>query len=462
MFHCGRVIDPAVAGCNLFFKLVDLIKIDNMRTKLTVILLILLLQYSCLNQKNINQFSSYADTLILKTEKIKGCGFFTPGSGSLVFNPPDANIYGIEYNLPEEFDDPKVAVTVLDFKQEALKNFLKGELKKKSFNIGYHFLGGDTTLLPDKAAEVNYLSILKADKDGEEIMIVDQNNNYDFKDDTIRNIPEIDWGANNALIEFEHEIFNDSAIITAISWANIGYSHIGENILCFTSQHYVSRFKVNGDQYAIGAYDRQWNTAFYFPRLSLIEHLGIPKDTVMPADIIKPGEYVNLNNNYYRFNDITNDGSYIILIKDIYISKKTGTQVGMKAPDFAFMTINSENISLNDFLGEYIVIANTTMCFSEEDLFLAYKNFSDKYYNHINFICLNRTDSLFKEIAKDYDLKGNLVIISDKTINEGLDKYRPDVSSRECFLINPEGYIIDKFNLFDWESHLEKIKELNN
>jgi peroxiredoxin len=224
----------------------------------------------------------------------------------------------------------------------------------------------------------------------------------------------------------------------------------------------VSRFNIDGDQYAIGAFDRQWNTAFYFPRLSLIENMGVPKDTVMPADIIKPGEYLNLNDNYYRFHDITNNGSYIILIKDSDISKITGTQVGMKAPDFRFTTINSDDVSLQDFHGEYLVISNTTMCYSEEDLFLAYKNFTDKYHDKVNFICLNRTDSLFKEIARDYDLKGNLVVISDNTADEGLDSYRPDFSSRECFLINTEGIIIDKFNLFDWESHMNKIEELNN
>ncbi|MEA1885854.1 MAG: hypothetical protein U9N72_01415 [Bacteroidota bacterium] len=240
-----------------------------------LIILLLLLLFSCQNQKNINHFSSYADTLILKTEKIKGCGLFTPGSGSLVFNAPQSNLYGIEFNIPQRFDNPEVAVTVLDIKQNAYKKFLLGELTKSSFNRGYHFLGGDTSLLPDKAVEKNYLSILTADKKDEKIMIVDQNNNYDFSDDSIRHIPDIDWHAYDSLIEFNHEIFNDSAIITATSWANIGHSQLSYNILCFTSQHYVSNFNVNGDRYAVGAYDRQWNTAFYFPRLSLIMSAGI-------------------------------------------------------------------------------------------------------------------------------------------------------------------------------------------
>jgi hypothetical protein len=60
-------------------------------------------------------------------------------------------------------------------------------------------------------------------------------------------------------------------------------------------------------------------------------------------------------------------------------------------------------------------------------------------------------------------------IIAPMLIHAGADlmiiipifaSYRPEFCSRTCFLINPDGRIIDRFEIFDWKSHIASINEI--
>ena len=59
----------------------------------------------------------------------------------------------------------------------------------------------------------------------------------------------------------------------------------------------------------------------------------------------------------------------------------------------------------------------------------------------------------------NYDSLGSLEITGafiDVNINKTIEAYRPEFCSRTCFLISPEGRIIDKFEIFDWKRSMQK------
>ena len=61
----------------------------------------------------------------------------------------------------------------------------------------------------------------------------------------------------------------------------------------------------------------------------------------------------------------------------------------------------------------------------------------------------------------DFKLKGQFIIAEDN--NTLIQKnYRPDYCSRICFLINPTGRIVTKFEISDWEKSLPDFFTRNN
>jgi len=422
--------------------------------------IIILTFIGCSNNAKIsNHFSSDNETIILETEKVKGIGLFSASIGTINFYDT-LERYDFPVILPENLKDIKLGWQYVDAKPFHYIHYKNGELERDEFMKIVNGKEIDTLLVP--GPKDNSLSILSGYKGNDRVFIVDQNNNKDFRDDSIRKYKPFNAFDTTGLIKCKYNIYNGDTIIEDSTWVNIGISKYND-LLFFVSHHFISTFYLDNIRYQLSVVDNQSNFCFDDPIIAITEDKGIKKDTLYPGELLRLGEFLNLNGNYYEFDYISNDGRQIRLIKNTDLSDKIGTQVGMIAPSFRFRTIDSFEVKFEDFRNEYIIIANTTFCGSADALFKSYKELSDACSDRINLVCLNNTtDSIFKQTIEDYNLKGFFVALSDETAIEGLNSYRPDFSSRECFLINPEGIIVDKFSLLDWKSHLERIPYLTD
>jgi|WetSurMetagenome_2_1015567.scaffolds.fasta_scaffold02134_8 peroxiredoxin len=420
-----------------------------------LIIISLLAIISCSTKRDqANNFTSSRDTLVLTMEKIKGIGLFSAGAGSISFRDTTEQ-YDYHVIFPKNITDIKLAWTHIDAKplqfgnlkndkSDYMKTFLKENFPSKI----------DTLNLP--SIKVNSISFLTGKRGEDMVFIVDENNNKDFRDDSVRLYQKIDWRSVSKLIKCKYKIFNGKELVEDSSWINVGTVNDNDNDLWFfVSHHLESTFSIDNQVYQIGVTDSQSHFGFDEPVLALISQNGIRKDTLPESEQFKKGEYVKLKNTYYCFYDISNDGKYIILIKENDFKNKVGTQVGMIAPYFNCHSIDGDSISLNDFKGKYLLLINVSACWSKVSSYTCFKDLTEAYRGKLEFLGIDDSPVSLRNNIKNLNISDRFVIAED---NQMIRKaYRPHFCSRTCFLISPKGSIVDKFEIFNWKSNLARI-----
>ncbi|NJK96136.1 MAG: redoxin domain-containing protein [Bacteroidales bacterium] len=148
------------------------------------------------------------------------------------------------------------------------------------------------------------------------------------------------------------------------------------------------------------------------------------------------------------------------MVKENDFKSKIGTQVGMIAPDFNCKTIDGDSLTLNQYTGKYVLLINVTACWSKVSSYECFRDLTASYKGKFDIIGLDNSPVTLKNNIKSLNLQGKFIIVDE---NKMLKKYRPMYCSRTCFLINPEGRIVDKFEIFDWKSNLGNIfGDINN
>jgi peroxiredoxin len=166
------------------------------------------------------------------------------------------------------------------------------------------------------------------------------------------------------------------------------------------------------------------------------------------------GEYLKLSDNYYRFEDVSNDGKLVTLVKERDVSNIMGTQVGFKAPGFKCQTIKGDSIFSSDYKEKYLLLVNITSCWSPIMSYEYYKELTEKYSSKIEILAIDNSPDFLKRNIENLNLTGKFIIAdSNQSIK---NNYRKDFCSRTCFLINPEGRIADKFEINEWQAILAK------
>lgn len=232
-------------------------------------------------------------------------------------------------------------------------------------------------------AKPNYVDIISGKRGEEEVFIVDENNNKDLTDDSIRIFKPIKWRSNIDLIKCKYLISNGLEIVEDSSWIRIGT--IDNDIYYGRSEHLIANFTLNKLQYSVGVIDSRAGDFVYgyYPEIALLSYNNELKDTLLQKDILKLGEFINLNGNYYRFESITNNGEYITLIKEINFDKEVGIQVGMIAPDFECKTVAGDSVKSSMLHDRIIVIANSCGCGGDRLSTEAYYEMRKEYANDI-------------------------------------------------------------------------------
>ena len=196
---------------------------------------------------------------------------------------------------------------------------------------------------------------------------------------------------------------------------------------------------------------------FYRPQIALVGANGVKRDTVLEGEILKEGEYLKLKEGIYKFADLTNDGSYITLIREDHYQDISGTQIGVIAPAFNCHTTGGDLISSEDYRGSNVLLVNISACYSVPGSQVVYKDLAEKYGSKLDMVVIDRAGGYLKQI-ENWNLPGKLVNADTPDNIQFAKDYRPDYCSRTCFLIGPDGRILDKFEIFDWEKNLAKYK----
>jgi peroxiredoxin len=415
-----------------------------MKINLISIMISLLVIYTGCNQQKeaFNRFSISQDTLYLKAEKVKGRGVFPIHATDLYFDSTNQSKFQLIF--PKNISNIKIEIITIDIKPFCFEQHKSGNFNEYLCPILFNKNRADTLHFP--ALKDNSIFIMSGIRGKDSIFIADENNNKDFRDDSIRNFQVFDRYSTINLIKCKYKIYNGEKMIDDSSWFKIGIDPGDKSILYSTRQYFVSIFSIDSDTYKIGVADDRF--CMDFPILALLPQEGVEKD------FIKQGEYLKLKDSYYCFKDVTNDGRVITLVKEKDFEHKTGTQVGMLAPGFKCRTIDGDSVSLDDYKGKYFLIINVSSCRYPVSPYQCFKDITETYKNKISILGIDNSSKFLNKKIRELKLSGKFVIKMGE--NESIWQYRPDFCSRTCFLINSEGRIIDKFEIRDWESSLKK------
>lgn len=397
----------------------------NRTTIVWIALINLGLLFSC--QKNQetaivnNQFNKSQDTLRIKMKKVKGMGLFGGGLAPKQFKDI-SEVFTNKVTYPEGIESLQRHEMIVDFKPEL-----------------------DTT----------YVDILKGSKDGVPIFIVDENNNKDFRDDPVRELKKIVWGSKPKLVPCTYEIFNGKKMVRDSSWLRIG-DNFG-SVLIGKNEHHLAEFSIEGESFSIATSEPLTGSSFAYlmiaPKISIFSKLGIKKDSIGERDVLNLGEVLDFNGKFYRFDNITNDGSYVTLVKDQPLATKTGTQVGMKAQDFSVVSTKGEALTSQQLKDKITVVANSCRCGGDIESMQAVADIKETFGDQIHVL---QIDNAIRESLKTYQIDTETK--ENKAFN---DVYRKAYCSRIVYVIGKDQRLLDKFKVNDWKQYLPELISQN-
>ncbi|WP_248723707.1 hypothetical protein [Seonamhaeicola sp. ML3] len=375
---------------------------------------------SCQENRNIeNKFSSLNDTISIKTKKIKGRGLFELGYGSLKFKDT-SETFSNSIKYPKNIENIKRYQLKVDFSEK----------------------------------QNNNVEILLGNKNGNQVFIVDQNNNKDLTDDIVRMCENIIWTAPPEIIKCEYLISNGKEMVKDSSWLCIGKGN--GKILLGKREYFLGKFSIDNENYEIGVIEPRNSMSFaynFLPEIALLSKFGVNKDSLSYSDLIKIGEILILNDKHYRFEKISNNGDLVTLVKEERFDNKIGTQKGMIAPEFKAITISGDTITNSIFGKKLTVIANSCGCGGDKKSTEDFYEMERLYGNDINVLHV------------DFNIKKTntgIHIDSEKEFNKDFSNhYRQEYCSRICYVIGKNKRIIDKFNINQWKDRLSTIINKN-
>lgn len=408
-------------------------------------------------------YSQLPDTIVIKTERVKGFGPF-PSTLSFVQemskdNPWISTIP--EYKgIPGDLDHLMFATEQTDFLQYTYQNYYAGNISEEFFNQlkqswNWH---PDESEYSKEFIRVDMGIVAGYDSEGTLKIKIDTNNNYDFSDDEYFTLPEKIPGQNfggryNDSLPFEvtYEFF-DGTKKKANAWVYIDYPpnqyNSSEKViipiqLSFAfSQHHICEFEADGEKYNIAIesdravfreqfYAKVW-TEKTIDSLSKFDQ-GIPKNG-----------HAKIGNFYYRISRASIDGNTVILIKDKGVEERGGNEVGMKAINFETESIFGEKIVLEELRGNIVVLDFWgTWCAPCREEIPKLKSIYEKYKSK-NFkligVANDKLEALNKFVKENNIEWSQIIQENDKSI---ISNYNV-LAYPTIFLLDEEGIILFK------------------
>lgn len=363
-----------------------------------------------------NQFSSSADTLLIRTSRVKGKGIFDFSGGSIEFTDT-ANLFDYPIDYPDSLTKILGIRCPVDFKYELdYVDMISGQLPSKDF-----------------------------------VVIVDQNNNHSFRDDTIFSLRPIDWYSSRNSIPVTFLVSDGTDTIQSHSWIRIGY---WDGDIIYGRDEYLSAsISIDDKHFNVGIIDEPLSGSFTYglePQIALLSTGLSKKDSIEVGDLIGMGEYLKLNEAYYKFGSISNNGNHLILIKEKNFKNKIGTQIGMLTPEFTFKSTSGGTVNTSLLHDKPLIIANSCGCGGDTKSSQAYFEMRETYKEDAYVL---RLDSDFPENPSD----AWMINIGDEDNKDCYYKFRQVYCSRICYVVGQNRRILDKFQITDWKKNLSKL-----
>lgn len=363
-------------------------------------------------KKQPNYFSSNEDTLLIKTEVVKGTEPFSFGAITIQFKDTiDLFEYPIIY--PNNLSNIRGTRMWVDFK-----------------------------------TQFDFIDIIKGSIGNEDVIIIDQNNNKDFTDDENIKILPIDWYSSENSIPVDFIISNGLDTIRSSSWIRLGTQN--GNIFYAVDEHRIAEFTIDQEIFKIGVFDQPSASTFTYgvnPEITLFTY----EDSIKLSELLRIGEFISLNGIYYKFDSINNNGEYLSLVKERNFEKKIGTQVGMIAPDFIYKSVKGDTMGTKRLHDKPLIIANSCGCGGDVKSTQTFYDIKERYKDIVYAL---RLDSGIDEI----DVWS--IDMNDDFNKDAYNKFRQTYCSRVCYIIGKNGRVLDKFVITDWELFLPKYLSL--
>lgn len=412
---------------------------------------IFILIVSCQHESSMqNSFSSSTDTLQIITTKIKGTGVFQPRSISLR-TKDTSNLFLGEITYPIGIDRVKRVELSVDFVVSTYYSYKKGQdnlLKYVNEDIKYNYI--DTaSCLPQNETLLN---IIEGSVDGSRVLIIDENNNKDLSDDSIRKVEEIEWDNPNDFVGFTFPIFNGSEIVHEKSWLGFRINDEDDMIYWGKKEHIIAEFRIDEKAFTIDigrpfAYDFVYDYDDMHPYMLQFKLLTEEEDTYdfLKSNYLQLGQYVKLGDQYYYIQNISRDGKELTLVKEDDFPSKIGTQVGLMAPEFNCIAQNGDTVRSIDLKDKGIIIANMCGCGGDYESVQAYNDILSELGEEYHVLGV---DSQFFSETR------GILINSDNPFNEEFYKnYRQMYCSRSTFVIDKDFRIETRLVTTDWQSY---------
>ena len=217
------------------------------------------------------------------------------------------------------------------------------------------------------------------------------------------------------------------------------------------AKYVTAEFYLNDQFYQLGTADFQTSYTYWDPTFILLKEGSVVKDSVYLKDILYPNEFVRLNNKYYRIHKVSKYGDYVTLIKEQDFSSQTGTQLGIKAPDFTAISTTGDTIISTSMNDKPMLIANSCGCGGDIRSLDAYDEMNKQYGNRAYMINIDTGE-------RGLDTEEGIYIDMEDEDNINLvNHFRRRYCSRVCYVIDVNYTVIDKFEITDWKDVLPKI-----
>ena len=378
------------------------------------------------------KFSSIQDTLVISSIKHRGIGLFRVGSGNFRFRDTTDEVslewldYPIQY--PTGIDSIKVGFRIIAFRP--FRYWDDQQISDDSTGID-----------KDKS---NMILAMSGQRAAEEIYIFDQNNNQDFRDDSVRTVNTLDWEPSEDLIACYYTIARSNGETQEdTSWFRIG--EFKGRLLSNTTQHVSSTFSIDDYEYEIGVVDYNSSSFDFFrPQISVLAEGDLKRDTLLLRDYHEMGQHLKLGQYYYKFEDFYSGDGTIVLVREPDFDKKVEVQIDALAPDFEFVSLTGDTLTKNSFEEDFLLITNFSGCTPR----------SYEVYQDILAAELENFSIIGIESGLSVDLGGVTLDVEDPFNEDIYKKFRSWYSSYDTYLIDKDGRIVDKFAIFDWEDHL--------
>ncbi len=409
-------------------------------------------------------FGQYPDTIIIKTERVKGFGPFRDSLPQTKEVPKDNPWYK---SMPEikgitnDLEHQMFAIEQTDFLQHTYQSYYSQKIDKGLFDSFKE--SANWELSPEEYSKnfvkIDIAIIAGYDRDGLMKIKVDKNNNYDLSDDEYFTLPkklpgQNYWGRYYDLLPFEvmYEYYDGESIKQAKTWLYIDYfisqyyskkrkPHPIELAVSF-AEHHLGEFNINGKIHfaAIKASRAVFREDYNIKIWNAETEKNISKSN----DGIQRNGFIKIEDYYYRFDNATIDGSLITLVKDKSVLEKGGNQVGFKAINFISKTINGKEIELNNLKGNVVMLDFWgTWCAPCRDEIPKLKSIYEEYKDK-NFVMIGiAKDDIasLKNYVEENDVKWNQIIQADDM--QIISDYGI-VGYPTTFLIDKDGVIIAK------------------